>query len=90
MWGTFQCHTKLYHTECAFHPPLQMGAFRHNSVIELRVDGKKEILGFWISQKESSSFWVGVPNDLKSRGVRDVLIFSVDGLNGFEEAIRSV
>jgi len=30
MWGTFQCHTKLYHTECAFHPPLQMGAFRHS------------------------------------------------------------
>jgi hypothetical protein len=32
MWGTFQCHTKLYHTKCAFHPPLQMGAFRHNLV----------------------------------------------------------
>jgi transposase-like protein len=70
-------------------------------VIGLRVDGRKEILGFWISQKESSSFWVGVLNDLKSRGVRDVLmnlrgreyrdhLFSVDGLSGFEEAIRSV
>ncbi len=32
MWGTFQCHTKLYHTKCAFHPPLQMGAFRHRLV----------------------------------------------------------
>lgn len=59
-------------------------------VIGLGVDGKKEILGFWISQRESSSFWLGVLNDLKSRGVRDVLIFSVDGLSGFEEAIRSV
>lgn len=59
-------------------------------VIGLGVDGKKEILGFWISQKESSSFWLGVLNDLKSRGLRDVLIFSVDGLSGFEEAIRSV
>jgi hypothetical protein len=33
MWGTSQCHTKMYHTECAFHPPLQMGAFRHSLVI---------------------------------------------------------
>jgi len=37
-------------------------------------------MGFWISARESSGFWLGVLNDLKSRGVRDVFIFSVDGL----------
>ncbi|MFI5324510.1 MAG: transposase [Thermodesulfobacteriota bacterium] len=44
---------------------------------------------FWISAKESSGFWLGVLNDLKSRGVRHVFIFSVDGLRGLEEAIRA-
>ena len=59
-------------------------------IIGLSTDGHKDILGFWISQKESSSFWLGVLNDLKSRGVRDVFIFSVDGLAGFEQAIHTV
>lgn len=59
-------------------------------IVGLTGDGHKEILGFWISQKESSSFWVGVLNDLKSRGVRDIFIFSMDGLAGFEQAIHTV
>jgi len=59
-------------------------------IIGLSTDGHKDILGFWISQKESSSFWLGVLNDLKSRGVRDVFIFSMDGLAGFEPAIHTV
>jgi putative transposase len=79
--------------DCVFYRVREEGKVINKAVyvvIGLGVDGKKEILGFWISQKESSSFWVGVLNDLKSRGIRDVLIFSVDGLSGFEEAIRSV
>lgn len=59
-------------------------------IIGLSTDGHKDILGFWISQKESSSFWLGVLNDLKSRGIRDVFIFSMDGLAGFEQAIHTV
>ncbi len=58
-------------------------------MIGLELDGKKELLGFWIEKKESKGFWLGVLNELKSRGVRDVLIFSVDGLAGIEEAIRA-
>jgi len=53
------------------------------------MDGQKEVLGIWIGANESSKFWLSVLNDLKNRGVQDVLIFCVDGLNGFKEAIGS-
>ncbi|MEG2247076.1 MAG: IS256 family transposase [Peptostreptococcaceae bacterium] len=56
-------------------------------VIGVNLDGEKEVLGIWIGANESSKFWLGVLNDLKQRGVQDVLIFCVDGLNGFKEAI---
>ena len=51
-----------------------------NVVIGINRDGYKELLGFWISETESASYWLKVLNELKSRGVEDVLIFSVDGL----------
>ena len=56
-------------------------------VIGVNLDGEKEVLGIWIGANESSKFWLSVLNDLKNRGVNDVLIFCVDGLNGFKEAI---
>lgn len=56
-------------------------------VIGVDLDGNKEVLGIWIGANESSKFWLSVLNDLKNRGVKDVLIFCVDGLNGFKEAI---
>jgi len=56
-------------------------------VIGVNLDGEKEVLGIWIGANESSKFWLYVLNDLKNRGVQDVLIFCVDGLNGFKEAI---
>lgn len=56
-------------------------------VIGVNLDGQKEVLGIWIGANESSKFWLSVLNDLKNRGVQDVLIFCVDGLNGFKEAI---
>jgi len=56
-------------------------------VIGVNLDGEKEVLGIWIGANESSKFWLSVLNDLKNRGVQDVLIFCVDGLNGFKEAI---
>jgi putative transposase len=78
--------------DCVFYRVREEGKVINKAVyvvIGLGVDGKKEILGFWISQKESSSFWLGVLNDIKSRGIKDVFIFSVDGKSGFEEAIRA-
>lgn len=56
-------------------------------VIGVNMDGEKEVLGIWIGANESSKFWLSVLNDLKNRGIQDVLIFCVDGLNGFKEAI---
>ena len=56
-------------------------------VIRVNMDGEKEVLGIWIGANESSKFWLYVLNDLKNRGIQNVLIFCVDVLNGFKEAI---
>jgi putative transposase len=53
-------------------------------------DGSKEILGIWIEQTEGAKFWLRVMNELKNRGVSDILIAVVDGLKGFPEAITAV
>ncbi|WP_261486231.1 IS256 family transposase, partial [Acididesulfobacillus acetoxydans] len=60
------------------------------SVLGLDVQGRKDILGIWIGESETASFWLSVCNDLKNRGVEDILIASKDGLTGFSEAINSV
>lgn len=52
------------------------------------LDGKKDVLGIWLGASESSKYWLSVLNGLKSRGVQDILIASVDGLSGFVEAIK--
>lgn len=59
-------------------------------VFGINVEGMKEILGIWTGEAESSKFWLKVLTDLKNRGVKDILIASVDGLKGFEEAITAV
>lgn len=59
-------------------------------VLGVNMDGEKEVLGIWVGANESSKFWLSVLNDLKNRGVQNVLIFCVDGLNGFKEAIGAV
>ena len=56
-------------------------------VLGINMDGRKDILGIWIGEHESAKFWSGVLNDLKSRGIKDIYLFCVDGLNGFREAI---
>lgn len=53
-------------------------------------DGRKEILGLWIEQSEGARFWLKVFNELKNRGLNDILIAVVDGLRGFPEAIQAV
>jgi len=58
-------------------------------VLGANIDGYKDVLGIWIGENESSKFWLGVLNDLKNRGVEEVLIFSVDGLTGLKEAIEA-
>ena len=58
--------------------------------LALNPDGEKEVLGLWIEQTEGAKFWLKVINELKARGVNDILIAVVDGLKGFPEAITSV
>ena len=59
-------------------------------VMGVDIDGMKDILGIWIGENESSKFWLGILNELKNRGVEDILMFSVDGLTGIKEAIEAV
>jgi putative transposase len=56
----------------------------------VRADGTKEILGLWLEQNEGAKFWLRVMNELRNRGVEDVLLAVVDGLKGFPEAILAV
>ena len=58
-------------------------------VLGIQLDGHKDILGVWIGEHESAKFWLSVMNDLRNRGIKDVYVFCVDGLNGFREAINA-
>ena len=58
-------------------------------VLGITRDGHKEILGIWIGENESSKFWLGVLNELKQRGVKDILIICSDNLTGIKEAIQT-
>jgi len=58
--------------------------------LAIRQDGQKEVLGMWIEQNEGSKFWLGIMNELKNRGLQDILIAAVDGLTGFPDAINTV
>lgn len=53
-------------------------------------EGIKEIIGIWIGENETSKYWLSLLNEIKNRGIEDVLIFAIDGLNGFNEAIQVV
>ena len=53
----------------------------------VNMDGRKDLLGLWMSDNEGAKFWLSVLTELKSRGVQDILIACVDGLKGFPDAI---
>lgn len=59
------------------------------TVLGINSDGMKDILGIWIGAEESASFWLNVCQELKSRGVEDILIACKDGLSGFTDAINA-
>lgn len=60
------------------------------NIIGVNSRGIKELLGMYISESEGSRFWLQVIEDLRNRGVRDILIACIDGLNGFSEAVKDV
>jgi putative transposase len=69
------------------------GTVRNKAVyvaLGVRSDGTKEVLGLWIEQTEGAKFWLRVMNELRDRGIEDILIAVVDGLKGFPEAIAAV
>lgn len=59
------------------------------TVLGINLQGEKDILGIWIGENESASFWLSVCSDLKSRGVEDIFIACKDGLTGFSDAIHT-
>ena len=60
------------------------------TILGVGIDGKKEVLGLYLSENEGANFWLQVLTDLNNRGLEDILIASVDGLNGFPEAINTI
>ncbi len=60
------------------------------TILGVTQDGMKELLGIWIAESEGAKFWLQVLNELKNRGVQDILIACIDGLAGFPDAIKAV
>ncbi len=69
------------------------GFYRNRALhfaIGITIEGKKDLLGMWVTDNEGAKFWLTIVTELKNRGVKDILIACVDGLKGFSEAINSV
>ena len=60
------------------------------TILGLTIEGKKELLGLYLSESEGANYWLSVLTDLNNRGLKDILIACVDGLTGFPEAIASI
>jgi len=60
------------------------------NILGITTEGKKELLGMYVSQNEGANFWLSVLTDLQNRGVKDMLIACIDNLKGFAEAIKSI
>lgn len=60
------------------------------TILGVGMEGRKEILGLYLSENEGANFWLSVLTDLNNRGLQDILIASVDGLKGFPEAIKTI
>ena len=83
----------IMYLDCLFVKIRNEGHVKNRAVylaIAITMEGKKEVLGLWIEQTEGAKFWLKVMNELKTRGVEDILIACVDGLKGFPEAIETV
>jgi putative transposase len=68
------------------------GTVRNKAVylaLGVSAEGRKEVLGLWVEQTEGAKFWLRIVNELRNRGVNDILIAVVDGLKGFPEAINA-
>lgn len=83
----------IIYFDCLFVKSRQDGSIRNQAVylaLGINLEGEKELLGLWLGETEGAKFWIGVFNELKSRGVQDGFIACVDGLRGLPEAIETV
>lgn len=78
----------------AIHLKIRKSSHVENRAVYLalgvNLEGNKELLGLWVGEAEGAKFWLGVLTELQNRGVKDILVACVDGLNGFPEAIENV
>jgi len=78
--------------DAMFFKGREKGRVQHKviyNILGINQHGYKDILGFYVAESEGANFWLGVLNDLKNRGIKDILIACVDGLTGFPEAIAA-
>lgn len=83
----------ILYFNCLFVKSRQEGPIRNKAVylaLGINLQGEKELLGLWMAETEGAKFWLSVFNELKTRGVEDFFIASVDGLKGLPEAIETV
>jgi putative transposase len=83
----------IVYLDCIHVKVRDTGSVRAKAVylaLGINMAGEKELLGIWIAQTEGAKFWLQVVTELKNRGVQDIFIACVDGLNGFPEAIETV
>jgi putative transposase len=60
------------------------------NILGITTEGRKELIGMYVSESEGANFWLSVLTDLQNRGVKDILIACIDNLKGFSEAINSI
>lgn len=88
-----QSHYPFLWLDAIHYKVKEDGRYMHKAVytvLGLTLEGKKEILGLYVSETEGANFWLSVITDLSNRGVEDILIAAVDGLKGFPEAINAI
>ena len=56
-------------------------------VLAINCDGCKDVIGLYVGENENSKYWLGILNELKNRGVKDIMILCADGLSGLKESI---
>ncbi|MEL6348879.1 MAG: IS256 family transposase [Myxococcota bacterium] len=82
----------IVYFDCLFIPIRAGGWVRKHAVyiaMGIDMEGHKDILGMWIEESEGAKFWLKVFNELKNRGVQDILVACCDGLSGFPEALQA-
>lgn len=81
----------IIYMDCLYTTVREEGRSKQMAIyVALGIDitGKKEVLGFWEGNSESSSFWYGILEEFKTRGVKDILFLCTDGVSGFKEILE--